>query len=98
MTVYIGFIHKEPDSSFGVSFPDLPGHVTAGDTLDEAFAKGHELIALLYRHWLEDTGEEMPKARSYHEINQALAGSDILEDAIFFAVSCEQNPFRLAAE
>jgi predicted RNase H-like HicB family nuclease len=98
VTVYIGFIHKEPDSSFGVSFPDLPGHVTAGDTLDEAFAKAHELIALLSRHWLEDTGEDMPKARSYHEIKQALAEDDILEDAILFAISCEQNPYRLAAE
>ena len=98
MTFYIGYIHKEPDSSFGVSFPDLPGHVTAGDTLDEAFANGHKLIALLYRHWLEDAGEEMPKSRSYFEIKQALAVSHIPEDALFFAVSCERNPFRQAAE
>jgi antitoxin HicB len=98
MTVYIGLIHKDDDSSFGVSFPDLPGHVTAGDTLDEAFIKAHELIALLGRHWRADTGEDMPKARSYLEIKQALLTSDILEDALVFAVSTERNPFPLAAE
>jgi antitoxin HicB len=98
MTVYIGLIHKDEDSSFGVSFPDLPGHVTAGDTLDEAFVRAHELIALLDRHWREDTGEDMPKARSYQEIKQALAGDDLLEAALVFAVSTERNPFPLAAE
>ena len=38
MNAYIALIHKEPDSDFGVSFPDLPGCVTAGSTLDEARA------------------------------------------------------------
>ena len=27
---YIGLVHKEPDSDYGVSFPDLPGCITAG--------------------------------------------------------------------
>ena len=30
---YIGLIHKEADSDYGVSFPDFPGAVTAGTTL-----------------------------------------------------------------
>jgi len=33
---YVAIIHKDPDSDFGVSFPDFPGCVTAGRTLDEA--------------------------------------------------------------
>jgi predicted RNase H-like HicB family nuclease len=33
---YIAIIHKDADSDFGVSFPDFPGCVTAGRTLDEA--------------------------------------------------------------
>jgi hypothetical protein len=32
MRNYIGLIHKESD--FGVSFPDLPGVITAGKSLD----------------------------------------------------------------
>jgi predicted RNase H-like HicB family nuclease len=29
MRYYIALIHKDPDSDFGVSFPDLPGCITA---------------------------------------------------------------------
>ena len=36
MRPYIALIHKEPNSDYGVSFPDLPGCVTAGTTIDEA--------------------------------------------------------------
>jgi len=32
----IGLIHKEADSDVGVSFPDFPGVVTAGKSLDDA--------------------------------------------------------------
>jgi predicted RNase H-like HicB family nuclease len=98
MTVYIGLIHKDEDSSYGVSFPDLPGHITAGDTLDEAVANAHELIALLVRHWREDTGEELPRARGLSAVKAALQGSELLDDALFIAVSTEHDPFKLAAE
>ena len=36
MTNYIAIIHKDPKSDFGVSFPDFPGCITAGKTIDEA--------------------------------------------------------------
>ena len=36
MTEYIALIHKEPGSDYGVSFPDFPGCITAGTTVDEA--------------------------------------------------------------
>jgi antitoxin HicB len=98
MPAYIGLIHKEPDSSFGVQFPDLPGHVTAGDTLDEAFMRAHELIALLGRHWREDTGEDMPEPRRLREIRASLADSDILDDAIMIAVSTDNTLHKHAAE
>ena len=35
---YVAIIPKDPDSDFGVSFPDFPGCITAGRTLDEAKA------------------------------------------------------------
>jgi predicted RNase H-like HicB family nuclease len=98
MPAYIGLIHKEPDSSYGVQFPDLPGHVTAGDTLDEAFQRAHELIHQLARHWREDTGEDMPKPRRLQDITAALAGDDIFDDAIMIAVSTGNRVFQQAAE
>ncbi len=45
MRHYIALIHKEPDSDFGVSFPDFPGCVTAGATLQEALAMAEEALA-----------------------------------------------------
>ena len=43
---YIGLVHKEQQSDYGVSFPDLPGCVTAGRTLEEAKAMAAEALAL----------------------------------------------------
>ena len=43
---YIGLVHKEPDSDYGVSFPDLPGCITAGGTLEEAREMAAEALAL----------------------------------------------------
>ena len=31
----IGVIHKDEKSDYGISFPDFPGCVSAGATLDE---------------------------------------------------------------
>jgi len=44
MRHYIGLIHKESASDFGISFPDFPGCVSAGTTLDEALAMGREAL------------------------------------------------------
>jgi predicted RNase H-like HicB family nuclease len=46
MAEYIALIHKDPDSDFGVSFPDFPGCVTADATLEEARALAAEALAL----------------------------------------------------
>jgi predicted RNase H-like HicB family nuclease len=46
MRPYIALVHKDPDSDYGVSFPDLPGCVTAGRTLDEAREMAAEALAL----------------------------------------------------
>jgi len=45
MLSYIAIIHKEKESAFGVSFPDFPGCVSAGSTLEEAKAMAHEALA-----------------------------------------------------
>jgi predicted RNase H-like HicB family nuclease len=45
MRQYIGLIHKEAESDFGVSFPDFPGIATAGTTLDDARAMAEEALA-----------------------------------------------------
>jgi predicted RNase H-like HicB family nuclease len=44
--LYIALIHKDPDSDYGISFPDLPGVISAGKTLNEAREMGAEALAL----------------------------------------------------
>ena len=44
MTNYIGVVHKDSDSNYGVSFPDIPGCVTVGKTIDEAKEMAHEAL------------------------------------------------------
>ena len=37
-------IHKDPDSDYGVTVPDLPGCFSGGDTMEEAIEMAHEAI------------------------------------------------------
>jgi predicted RNase H-like HicB family nuclease len=43
---YIAYLHKDKNSDYGVSFPDFPGCITAGSTLDEARCMAAEALAL----------------------------------------------------
>lgn len=67
MPSYIGLIHKEADSDFGVSFPDFPGAITAGKTLDDARAMAEEALALHVEGLTED-GEALPEPSTLEEV------------------------------
>lgn len=60
MRSYIALIHKDAGSDYGVSFPDLPGCVTAGLTLDEARDFAEEALSLHLAGLAED-GEAVPE-------------------------------------
>ena len=81
---YIAYLHKEPKSSFGVSFPDFPGCITAGKTLEAARQKAVEALNLHIEGMLED-GEEIPKPSSLDD----LAGDDSMKNAVAFLVSID---------
>ncbi|MDB5597260.1 MAG: hypothetical protein JWM36_4221 [Hyphomicrobiales bacterium] len=67
MRQYIGLIHKEAASDYGVSFPDLPGCVTAGKSLEEARVMAQEALTLHVAGMIED-GEAIPAPTSLDEI------------------------------
>ena len=67
MRQYIGLIHKEADSDYGVSFPDFPGVVTAGKDLDDARAMADEALTLHVEGMVED-GEAVPEASSLEDV------------------------------
>ena len=67
MRAYIALIHKESTSDYGVSFPDLPGCVSAGVTLDEARAMAEEALALHIDGMVEDR-EPLPEPSSMEAV------------------------------
>lgn len=67
MSQYIGLIHKDAGSDFGVSFPDFPGVVTAGKDLDDARVMAEEALTLHIEGLIED-GEAVPEASSLEAV------------------------------
>jgi predicted RNase H-like HicB family nuclease len=67
MRNYIGLIHKDADTNFGVSFPDFPGVVTAGTTLDDARAVAEEALTFHIEGLVED-GEAIPEPSALEEV------------------------------
>lgn len=58
MPTAVAVIHHE-DGNYGVSFPDFPGCVTAGRTIDEALRKGEEALSFHVAGMIED-GLDLP--------------------------------------
>jgi len=67
MRQYIGLIHKDAGTDYGVSFPDLPGCVTAGVDLDEARRMAEEALAL-HLEGMEADGGPIPEPSSLEAI------------------------------
>jgi predicted RNase H-like HicB family nuclease len=67
MATYIALLRKEEKSDYGVDFPDFPGCITAGTTLEEAQKNASEALRLHIRGMLED-GETIPAPSSLDEI------------------------------
>jgi len=90
MRPYIALIHKDTGSDYGVSFPDLPGCVTAGATLDEARAAAVEALALHLQGLVED-GEAIPEPSSLDDI-MAIAEN---RDGVVILVDAPKTPDRV---
>lgn len=80
MKFYYAVVHKDADSAYGVSFPDLPGCFSAADSMDDVMANAVEAIEL----WMEDA-QDVPEARDLAAIRTA-ASDDLAEGAFLLAV------------
>lgn len=63
MKSYIALMRKDPDSDYGVDFPDFPGCVTAGTTMEEARWMAQEALEL-YAECLAEKEENFPEPSS----------------------------------
>jgi predicted RNase H-like HicB family nuclease len=67
MASYIALLRKDSDSDYSVDFPDFPGCVTAGTTLDEARRMAAEALSFHVEGMLAD-GEVLPEASTLDRI------------------------------
>jgi predicted RNase H-like HicB family nuclease len=78
---YIAYLHKERDSDFGVSFPDFPGCITAGRTLEEARRRAVEALSLHIAGMVEDA-ERIPNPSTVDDV----ANDPAAKQAVAFLV------------
>ena len=77
MPAFFAVVHKDPDSDYGVSFPDLPGCISAGATLDEARAMASEALAM-HLEALRDDGEPLPIPSSLESVASSVDAGDAM--------------------
>ena len=77
MNGYWALVHKDERSAYGVSFPDVPGCVSAGDTLEEALDQGREALSA-HLAWMKAEGDAIPAPRAYEALR---ANPEVMEDA-----------------
>ena len=79
MTYFYAIVHKDEDSAFGVTFPDLPGCFSAADEMNDIVANSVEALTL----WFEDAEPVAPS--SIEDIRKS-AADDLAAGAFIVAV------------
>jgi predicted RNase H-like HicB family nuclease len=72
---YIAYLHKNKNSDYGVSFPDFPGCVTAGSTLEEARSMAARALSLHVAGMRED-GDSIPEPSASQAMSSVNLGRD----------------------
>jgi predicted RNase H-like HicB family nuclease len=66
---YLALVHKDEGTSYGVSFPDVPGCISAGDTFEAAIENAAEALAGHFTAMRAD-GDTIPPPRSFEELQR----------------------------
>jgi antitoxin HicB len=70
MPQYLALIREESDGDYSVSFPDLPGVVTGGDSIEEATEQASDVLGFAAEDWINPDGTTGFKAPSTLEALQ----------------------------
>ena len=96
MPHYIALIYKESDGCYGLSFPDIPGVVTGGDTVDEAIEEATEFLQFAAEDWINPDGSTGFRPPS--TIEELRNNPEFLEDAKDAVVAYVEYPAHSDAE
>ncbi|TXL71191.1 ribbon-helix-helix protein, CopG family [Vineibacter terrae] len=80
MQHYIAFVHGEP-GAYGISFPDFPGCISAGGTVEEAVSQGIEALHLHLEGMVED-GTPVPAPSAVEAIRANPEFAEELDGAV----------------
>jgi antitoxin HicB len=89
MKHYIAVIHKDPDSAYGVSFPDVPGVIASAASLDAALAEAREALAFAAEDWATLSGTAFPKPRTLDALRRDARFRETSTDAVVAAIPLE---------
>lgn len=64
---YLCVIEKDPDSAYGVWFPDMPGAYGAADDFEDVIREAGTVLRL-HVEALEASGKSVPAPRSYEQV------------------------------
>ena len=82
---YIGLVHKDEDSSYGISFPDALGVIASEDTLDDVMREGAIALGFAFETW----DGPLPEPRSIEDLRHDPEFLEWSKDAIIVAVKPE---------
>ena len=82
---YIAYLHKDSKSDYGVSFPDFPGCITAGSSLDEARRMAAEALSF-HIAGLKEDGQVIPEPSTLDNLRNEPA----MKGAVAFLVDVQE--------
>jgi predicted RNase H-like HicB family nuclease len=87
MKTFYAIVHKDPDSAFGVQFPDAPGCFSAADDLADVLPNAAEALSLYF-------DDARPPEPSDLEAVRAAASGDLAAGAFLLAVPLIESDRR----
>ncbi|MBV8753218.1 MAG: type II toxin-antitoxin system HicB family antitoxin [Hyphomicrobiales bacterium] len=87
MVAVVALVHGKP-GAYGISFPDFPGCVSGGATVDESLRRGRDALDFHVESMIE-VGEPLPKIRDIAEIKADPEYADDFADAMVTVVDAE---------
>jgi predicted RNase H-like HicB family nuclease len=97
MKPYIGIVHKDAETAYGISFPDAPGCFSAADESDDLFAIAEQAVPDWTEVMLEE-GLTIPSVRELSEIRADAEWAESLDTSAFLiAVQAPQRGARKQA-
>jgi len=87
MVAVIALVHGKP-GAYGISFPDFPGCIAGGETVDEALRRGRDALDFHVESMME-VGEALPNIRDIADIKSDPEYAEDFADALVAVVDAE---------